>query len=273
MNFCIFKKIAKLVLKSLLFLFLTALTQIGGLIYILTELFVKRNIRKYRFKKIGVFLITYVFITFLIVPYIAPLFGREKIKDTTQIKAHSFVTKLLNRNYVRPELYIALEKIGSSFQQSNPEIALVYLDANFPFINGFPLLPHLSHNDGKKIDISFIYQNQNNKITNKKPSISGYGVFEPSIQKEYDQPLVCKQKGYWQYDFTKYITFGTINKGLKISKKATKDLLLAIVKQKKIKKIFIEPHLKNRLEVQSAKIRFHGCQAVRHDDHIHIQLK
>ncbi len=268
-----FKKIAKLVLKLLFFLFLTALTQIGGVIFVLIELLAKRNIHKYRFKKAIIFLISYVGITFLIVPYIAPLFGREKIRDTTQIKAHSFVTKLLNRNYVRPELRIALEETANSFHQTNPNIALVYLDANFPFIDGFSLLPHLSHNDGKKIDITFIYRDHNNHITNKKPSVSGYGIFESPTQQEYNQTIICKQKGNWQYDFTKYTTFGTLNKRLKFSEKATKDLLLAIVKQKQIEKVFIEPHLKNRLKIHSVKIRFHGCQAVRHDDHIHIQLK
>ena len=30
---------------------------------------------------------------------------------------------------------------------------------------------------------------------------------------------------------------------------------------------------KTRLLLTSDKIRFHGCQAVRHDDHIHVQLK
>ncbi len=34
-----------------------------------------------------------------------------------------------------------------------------------------------------------------------------------------------------------------------------------------------KPHLKTRLKLSSAKIRFHGCQAVRHDDHIHVQLR
>ncbi|MFT5619364.1 MAG: hypothetical protein ACI85I_002607, partial [Arenicella sp.] len=38
-------------------------------------------------------------------------------------------------------------------------------------------------------------------------------------------------------------------------------------------KVFIEPHLKTRLGLENySKIRFHGCQAVRHDDHIHVQL-
>jgi hypothetical protein len=30
-----------------------------------------------------------------------------------------------------------------------PGTVTIALDANFPFVNGFPLLPHLSHADGK----------------------------------------------------------------------------------------------------------------------------
>ena len=33
------------------------------------------------------------------------------------------------------------------------------------------------------------------------------------------------------------------------------------------------PHLKARLGLNSNKVRFHGCHAVRHDDHFHVQLK
>ncbi len=267
------KPILKYLLKILVFCILTLFTQIGGILYLIIEVTFKRNTSKYHLKKSGIFLATYLVVTFLIVPYIAQLFGREKIRDTELIEAHSFFTKLCNRNYVTSELQITLKEIAKSFQKQNPEIKLVYLDANFPFINGFPLLPHLSHNDGKKIDISFIYEDHEHLITNKKPSISGYGVFEEPTSQEYDQTGICKEKGYWQYDYTRYMTFGIVNKGLKLSEKATKDLLLAIVKQKQIGKVFIEPHLRYRLGVESPKIRFHGCQAVRHDDHIHLQLK
>jgi len=38
-------------------------------------------------------------------------------------------------------------------------------------------------------------------------------------------------------------------------------------------KIFIEPHLVKRLKLASNKIRFQGCRAVRHDDHLHVQLR
>ena len=135
------------------------------------------------------------------------------------------------------------------------------------------LLPHLSHNDGKKIDVSLIYENPNGELTNRKRSISGYGAYESPTEKEYDQISVCKSKGNWQYDFPKYLTLGKINKNITFSKKGTHDLSNLIVKQNEIGKLFIEPHLKNRLNLKSDKVRFHGCQAVRHDDHIHFQLK
>ena len=203
----------------------------------------------------------------------APVFGREKIKETNFIRAHSFLYKLANRNYVRPELNKAIEKIASEFEKQNSGIKMIYLDANFPFINKFPLLPHLSHNDGKKIDISFIYEDKNGQLTNKKPSVSGYGSFENPTKKEYNQISICKNSGYWQYDFSKYLTFGKTNKNIKFSGKGTRELVNLIVKQNEIGKLFIEPHLKNRLNLSSSKIRFHGCRAVRHDDHIHFQLK
>ena len=36
---------------------------------------------------------------------------------------------------------------------------------------------------------------------------------------------------------------------------------------------WLEPHLKNRLGITHSKLRFQGCQAVRHDDHIDVQMK
>ncbi|MHA7059061.1 hypothetical protein ACWGOQ_0017680 [Aquimarina sp. M1] len=259
-------------LKLLLFVLLTILTQIGGVLYIFSELLVSKKATHRRYKKISLFIGLYICSTFLIVPYLAPVFGREKIKNNDVLEAHSTFTIFCNRNYVTPQLNAVLLNIAKTINDKHNTIKLIYLDANFPFITGFPLLPHLSHRDGKKIDISLIYKNEKNKITNKKPAIFGYGVYEDLDPGEYNQIRVCKKKGYWQYDFAKYLTFGILNKQLKLSEKATKDLLLTIVKEQKVRKVFIEPHLKNRLGLQSSKIRFHGCQAVRHDDHIHVQL-
>ena len=263
----------KIILHIIIIVFLTILTQIGGIIYLLTLFLVKKKTEKRRLKRIGIFAGLYILATFLIIPNIAPIFGREKIKDSEFVQAHSFFYKLANRNYVRPELNKSLEKIGKEFGTKNSGIKVNYLDANFPFIDKFPLLPHLSHNDGKKIDVSLIYENLNGKLTNKKPSVSGYGAYESPTKMEYDQSSFWKDKGYWQYDFPKYLTLGKINKEINFSKKGTRELSNLIVKQSEIGKLFIEPHLKKRMNLNNGKVRFHGCRAVRHDDHIHFQLK
>tara|TARA_R110002050_G_scaffold261610_1_gene401811 strand:- start:42 stop:836 length:795 start_codon:yes stop_codon:yes gene_type:complete len=263
----------KILIKIIIFALLTIITQIGGIIYLASIFLVKRTAEKKTLKRTGIFIVAYLITTFLIVPNLAPIFGREKIKESEFVDAHSFFFKLANRNYVRPELNKSIEKIAREFGQKHDGFKIEYLDANFPFINKFPLLPHLSHNDGKKIDISLIYQNANGQLTEKKPSLSGYGVFEGPTEMEFDQIEVCKKRGYWQYDFPKYLTLGTINKDIEFSQKGTRDLVNTIIIQNEIGKLFIEPHLKNRMGLTSGKIRYHGCQAVRHDDHIHFQLK
>lgn len=212
----------------------------------------------------------YVLSTFLIVPLLAGLFGRERIVNTQRIKPVNYMTVLLNRNYVRPELNNVL--LNSEKTLKDTKIELRYLDASFPFMDGFPLLPHLSHHDGKKLDLSLIYENENGILTNLKKSISGYGSFEEPKSGETHQSDICKSKGYFQYDYPKYLTFGDINKDLSYSNRGMRLLLAAILENNRLGKIFIEPHLKNRLKIDDSRIAFHGCRAVRHDDHIHIQL-
>ncbi len=263
----------KILLHIIIFALLTVLTQIGGILYLISILLIKKSAERKRLKRIGIFAVLYLLATFLIVPNVAPIFGREKIKETEFLEARSIFYKLANRNYVQPELNETIGKIATEFEKRNSGIKMIYLDANFPFIDKFPLLPHLSHNDGKKIDISLIYENTNGQLTNKKKSVSGYGAYEKPTKNEYDQIEVCKKQGNWQYDFPKYLTLGTINKDIKFSKKGTRELAQLILKQNNIGKLFIEPHLKNRLNLTNPKVRFHGCQAVRHDDHIHFQLR
>lgn len=265
------KKIVSILIALFNFTVLTILTQIGGIAY-LGSLYVSTKWKaKFKFKKLLVFFLLYLICTLAIVPLIAPIFGREKVTHTDNIAPTNYMTVLLNRNYVRPELNKILEKIEKNL--SNTGIKINYLDANFPFINKFPLLPHLSHNDGKKIDLSLIYETKEGIISDSQKSVSGYGVFEQPRKKEFNQIEKCLEKGYFQYDFPKYLTFGTINQELLFSEVGTKKLILSILKNKSLGKLFIEPHLKHRLNLHNNKIRYHGCRAVRHDDHIHIQLK
>ncbi len=260
----------KTIIRFFFFCFLTAVTQIGGIVYLLSLVISKKWNKKLKFKTSIIFIGLYLLSTFIIIPLIAPFFGREKVKYSEKIKPTNYMTVLLNRNYVRPKLNNLLNITEAKLKGTNIEIH--YLDANFPFINKFPLLPHLSHNDGKKIDISLIYETKNGVITNKQKSVSGYGVFEAPKSNEYDQVNKCLKENIL-YDFPKYLSFGGINDELVFSEKGTKELIKNFLKRRDLGKVFIEPHLKNRINLKNKKIRFHGCGAVRHDDHIHLQLK
>ncbi|MGB6035200.1 MAG: hypothetical protein WBG42_02950 [Cryomorphaceae bacterium] len=255
-----------IVVHILMAILLTVITQVGGLLYLLIILVFRKS--KWWKSLLGLVVI-YSIATFLFIPLLAPYFGREKIR--AHVLNGGYV--LANRNYVAPQMNEALKSIEERFKAHYPELKLVVLDANFPFFDGFPLLPHLSHDDGKKIDLAFVYEDQNGELTNQKISRSGYGIFASPEEGELNQADLCARKGSWQYGITKYFSFGEVNPDLVFSEPANRKLLEAIVADERIGKVFVEPHLKDRLGVVSDKIRFQGCHSVRHDDHFHIQLK
>lgn len=219
------------------------------------------------------YLILYLFSTFLLIPLIAKLNGRVPLPITKSenLIPHNYITPVLNRHYVKPKLKNQLIEIAYKANSINNNLKVSYLDANFPFIDGFPLLPHLSHSDGRKVDLSFYYT-KNQKEGNHKPSNSGYGKFVEPIKSEFNQTRECLSKGYWQYDYTKFITLGSRD-DLEFDPQNTKNLVNMIVNNPITQKVLIEPHLKKRMKLTHNKIRFQGCHAVRHDDHIHHQIK
>ncbi len=246
---------------------LTVLTQVGGLIWMISIWISKvLNIRK-RF----VFPMLYTLFNLFIVPPIAKTFGRENLSTfSKELRPRNLFYPLLFRNYVDSNLKLQLQDAAHVLHKSNG-MTLTYLDANFPFVDGFPLLPHLSHNDGKKVDISLMYLDKNRDPTDKKPSVSGYGVYVNS--KDNRTAIKCKNLGFWQYDFSRFFTFGKLN-DVSFDKEGTRLVIQQLLSHTSTEKIFIEPHLKTSLGLsKESRIRFHGCQAVRHDDHIHLEIK
>tara|TARA_R100000005_G_C4981557_1_gene191194 strand:+ start:375 stop:1181 length:807 start_codon:yes stop_codon:yes gene_type:complete len=265
------KSISKFIIHSVLFISLTVITQVGGLLYVLSILARIKLKLPSRWLRAVLFFSIYSVFTFFIIPPLAKQFGRERIKNNEAIRPTTYFTVFLNRNYVNTEMNELILESAKTLKGSG--IKINYLDANFPFLNNFPLLPHLSHDDGKKLDISFVYVEENGTVSNSKISFFGYGFFEKAKTGEFDQTAACKQKGYNQYDLSKFLSFGARNKKLSFSPEKTKILVNTLLKNDELEKLFIEPHLKIRMNLSSDKVRFHGCQAVRHDDHIHIEIK
>lgn len=260
---------------------LTVITQVGGLIYLAaccTHPLINRKataaFSRWLLKSLS-FAVLYVLCALLVIPPLAKkLSGRVPLPvlAAQSVKPFSIVYPLLNRHYVKPQLKEAILQVSKEMETINPGTEIRYLDAGFPFFNGFPLLPHRSHNDGKKLDLAFFYKDAGGQPVNTKPSWMGYGACEEPRNGEQNMPLLCKQKGYWQYSFLKSIAGWHQNKTLTLDEARTKQFITLLANNPGISKIFIEPHLKTRLHLTTSKIRFHGCQAVRHDDHVHVQL-
>ncbi len=273
--------VLRISLLGLMIILLTILTQIGGLVLIITLLFSKnvKGLFPKKWKQITVkfllFLSLYSITTFLIVPPLAKLNGRVPLPfyERGSLKPANKLTCFFNRHYVKKEMKAAILATAQSMNKEYPGTTLNYLDSNFPFFNKFPLFPHLSHNDGEKLDLSFLYTNsETGELTTKVPSFTGYGISEEPKAGEENMPEYCRQKGYWQYSLIEKITPQYNKSEFDFNEKRTKRLMQILTNQPSIRKIFIEPHLKNRMGLNHNKIRFHGCGAVRHDDHIHIQL-
>ena len=243
------------VLHSVVFVVLTLLTQLGGVAWLFALCFRRRVL---------VFAAAYAALWIGAV-MTAPTFGREAIPclsdGTVRMKSTFYCA--LNRQYVTPELKNVLNDFSAKMEREFPNTQTLVLDANFPFLKGFPLLPHLSHNDGRKVDIAFYYRDDTGFLPGVTRSPIGYFAFE-------DGPTDCPQNALtlrWDMAWLQKLW-----PHYHLEPRRMTTALQLLSDDARVGKIFIEPHLKSRFQAGSSKIRFQGCRAARHDDHIHLQL-
>lgn len=255
------------------FTILTMLSQVGGIIYVVT-LGLSRKLNLSKLKSFLLFSLCYLLTSTLIIPLIAPCFSRTPLPLYGKLRPLNILTCLLNRHYVHPELKAHLIDASDQVAQKYSGTKTNYLDANFPFINAFPLVPHLSHHDGKKVDLAFFYRDsETGERMNSTPSFIGYGVYDGPTEKEVDYPEKCKTQGYWQYDLITHVIPKWNESKYVVDVSRTRELIRQLSIAQSTDKIFVEPHLKQRWNLMNYdNIRYHGCQAVRHDDHIHFQI-
>ncbi|MGB7268104.1 MAG: hypothetical protein WBC90_01135 [Albidovulum sp.] len=245
----------RLFLHVSIFLFLTILSQLGGLAWLFALCFKRRAV---------VFVAAYIALSVSAL-WLAPLLGREPLPcmsgHVLQMQSKLFCA--LNRQYVVPELEEVLIDYATHMESEFPGTVTRLLDANFPYLSGFPLAPHLSHDDGRKVDLAFYYEGAGGYLPGVAKSPLGYFAFEdgPSdcpgnaASLRWDMPWL---QGLWP-DY-------------RPEPSRMKAALHWLGKDHRVGKVFIEPHLKARFAAQSQKVRFQGCRAARHDDHIHVQL-
>lgn len=278
------KVLGEIIKVSIILVISTVLTQVGGLVYLFYKplgLGLEERIKN-RWARIPLKMALYIVLLSItslwIVPRFAAGYGRVPLplfaSEELPLKPAGLWICLTNRHYVKPALLEAITSVAQEVRQAYPGTEIIYLDANFPFLDGFPLLPHRSHEDGRKLDICYLYKDAGSgERVNLPPTWLGYGYSEVPKKDEYNQIEVCEEKGYWQYSLLNKLIIRKGKTRFVFDEEANTTLLREIAQQPGVERIFIEPHLKTRLGLQNiSKIRFHGCQAVRHDDHIHLQL-
>lgn len=245
----------RLLLHGFLIGILTVLTQLGGLAWLVALAFRRRVLA---------FLIAYAALGVAAV-YIAPQLGRTAMTcfDNGSLQVQSWFYCLTNRTYVTAELADVLQDAAAEVDRAYPGTTTMMLDGNFPFWDGFPLLPHLSHDDGEKADLAFFYQDSEGYLQGRTRAPLGYFAYEPGrsscapklLDLRWD--MAALQPLWRQYS---------------LDVDRTRYLISVLARDPRVAKLFVEPHVKSTLGLSHGKIRFQGCGAARHDDHIHLQL-
>ena len=255
---------------------LTALSQIGGAVLILAWLAgrVLRPRGRRFWTTAALFVLLHAGITQWLVPPLAGLGGRQPLPCNLDgpVRPHSLLYCALNRHYVTPQAAAMLDALAAFLAPRHAGVQVVYLDASFPFFDGFPLPPHLSHDDGRKVDLTFFYRDAAGRpsavIT---PSPIGYWGFE---QPRPGDPAPCGHGGgmtlRWDMAWLQpLLPDRDLHAG------ATRDMLRWLAgdgQQHGVERLLLEPHLQQRLRVAGPLVRFQGCRAARHDDHVHVQV-
>ena len=257
---------------------LTAVTQIGGLAYLAALLLRATLFRRSRYPA------TALLLPFLLFYGGATLALRTEMfttriplscasDESRALAAASPLLCLLNRNYVSADLYHALEALSGHMDQRFPGTLTQVLDTGFPFFDNFPLLPPLSHDDGRKADLAFYYRDGEGEYRRGLlASPLGYWGFTPPRPGE---PQPCAGGGSlfslrWDMGWFQPLVRDDISLDAARTKAAL-EWLTSEGRLYGIEKILLEPHLKSRLGLTSDRIRFQGCGAARHDDHIHVE--
>ena len=252
----IYLPMLRLVFHACIIAVLTALTQLGGIAWALSRLF-RRPLLPFALLYTGLSLAAI---------WLAPLTGRTALScfERGPLQVQSWFYCATNRTYVKPELKTVLEEAAERVAEGYPGTQTLVLDANFPFLTGFPLLPHLSHDDGEKVDLAFYYADAaGDHYPGQIRSPIGYFAFEQGPTNCPDALLSLR----WDLDWLQPLW-----KNFELEPQRNRLLVKTLAGDPRVAKIFIEPHLKQSLGLTSDKIRFQGCRAARHDDHIHLQL-
>jgi hypothetical protein len=264
------RRLASILCHALIVIALTLLTQVGGVAYLFALLGTalwRQGLSSWRraASLTTAAVVIYAVASIAVIPPLAALFGRERASCAFT----TLVGCALNRTYLRPGTLTLIGALDQAMANRYPGNSVTILEGSFPFFDGFPLPPHLSHHDGRKVDLAFFYRDAGGRpIARGSPSPIGYFHFQ---QPQPDDRTPCAGRFTplrWNFDWLQPKEPAWV-----LDEERTRAMILWLKARPEVTRIFIEPHLADRLGVSGGKVRFQGCQAARHDDHLHVELQ
>lgn len=267
----------KLLFNIAIALALTLLTQLGGMAWVFAAL-VARRLFGHRARLAIVcllFIVTYG-AAWAAAQVLAPNWGRVAIPcanvPTTQIRTPLLYCALL-RNFVAPDVRDHGDALAQAVDDAFPGSVTLALDGGFPFWDAFPMLPHLSHANGRRLDLAFFYADPSGRYRpGHLRSPIGYGAFERPGPGASTPCAGRADRLTLRWDWT-WLQPAVSDAVLEPERTGFALRWLARTRPKDGRvRLFIEPHLAERFQASGPAIGFQGCRAARHDDHVHMHL-
>ncbi len=274
-----------MIYQVLLFIVLTALTQVGGVVYLAAHWISSVAIRRLDVGQgqrwltlFASFAVIYLVVSIYLLPPFAAGLGRAPLPCAQQgqltVAPLTRATCLLNRHYASQPVHELLAELGRHMASTHPGTVVAYLDAGFALVDGFPLLPHLSHDDGHKVDLAFFYRNAQGRYQPlRTPSPIGYWAFEQPNSGDLQPCAGRSDLATLRWDMAYLQPYMA---RFELDEHRTGDMLRWLGENAArlgVERILLEPHLTRRFGLPASVFRFQGCRPARHDDHVHISLR
>jgi hypothetical protein len=256
-------------------LVLTALTQVGGVIYLVALAARRRLPQNPGVGLIAAFVGLYALAWFPI-QSVAALTGRVGLPcaERGALRVATPLYCALHRHYVRRATLRVAQQLAHALNERHPGTLTQTLDAGFPFFDGFPLLPHLSHDDGRRLDLAFYYADaeSGHYARGALRSPIGYWAFEQPTPRERQPCRNARGPSLrWDQDWFQPL----VRRDLVADRRRLTTALSWLSTEGRAlgaRRALIEPHLADRMQLDRRFVRFQGCRASRHDDHFHIDV-
>jgi len=173
-----------------------------------------------------------------------------------------------DRHWVTPQARAALIDAAAAVRERYPGEVLRFMDASGPDgVKPFP--PHLSHGDGRQIDLGLYYTDVQARPLRTFPAYERHGGYWPAEPPRPGEIVACPQGRVGRAEKPD----PPADRPWRLDEARTRALLEALIGDRRVRRVLIEPHLEMRLGLWGhPKLRFAGCQAARHDDHIHVDF-